>query len=116
MGKKKLLKRAYEVVHHDPGCAALGGHGDDDCQCDAVPFLRDLEAVLRPKPKPMHTEVGALQIVITALEMERQGLNQQVRALRAENAELALKAKAYYDAGSELADDLARLKAERGVG
>jgi len=38
-----LLKRAYEVVHHDQDCPSIGGNGDNDCRCDAVPFLRDLE-------------------------------------------------------------------------
>jgi hypothetical protein len=39
------LERAYEVVHHDEGCPSIGGNGDADCKCDAVPFLRDLEGV-----------------------------------------------------------------------
>ena len=41
-----LLKRAYEVVHHEPDCPSIGGNGDKDCKCDAVPFLRDLESAL----------------------------------------------------------------------
>ena len=41
-----LLLRAYEAVHHDPECPSIGGNGDKDCQCDAVPFLRDLRAAL----------------------------------------------------------------------
>ncbi len=43
-----LLRRAYEVVHHDAACPAIGGRGDVDCECDAVPFLRDLAARLAP--------------------------------------------------------------------
>lgn len=42
----KLLARAAEVVCHDIDCLAIGGNGDDDCRCDAVPFLRDLQAAL----------------------------------------------------------------------
>lgn len=38
-----LLKRLYEVVHHDEGCPAIGGAGDTDCTCDAVPVLRECE-------------------------------------------------------------------------
>jgi len=41
-----LLKRAYEVVHHEPDCPSIGGNGDKDCKCDAAPFLRDLESAL----------------------------------------------------------------------
>lgn len=41
-----LLKRAYEVVHHELDCPSIGGNGDKDCKCDAVPFLRDLESAL----------------------------------------------------------------------
>ena len=44
--RASLLKRAYEAVHHDDDCPAIGGRGDEDCRCDAVPFLRDLEAAL----------------------------------------------------------------------
>lgn len=43
---RELVKRAYEVVHHDDECPAIGGNGDKDCQCDAVPFLRELESLL----------------------------------------------------------------------
>jgi hypothetical protein len=45
-----LLLRAYEAVHHDIDCPAIGGNGDDDCQCDAVPFLRDLKTALARQP------------------------------------------------------------------
>ena len=41
-----LLKRAYEVVHHELDCPSIGGNGDKDCKCDAVPFLSDLESAL----------------------------------------------------------------------
>jgi len=44
-GEQRLLNRAYEVVRHDAGCPSIGGKGDADCKCDAVPFLRDLEAL-----------------------------------------------------------------------
>ena len=43
---RELVKRAYEVVHHDDECPAIGGCGDKDCRCDAVPFLRELESLL----------------------------------------------------------------------
>lgn len=43
----ELLARAYEVVRHDVGCPSIGGNGDTDCKCDAVPFLRDLESALQ---------------------------------------------------------------------
>lgn len=43
---RELVKRAYEVVHHDDECTAIGGNGDKDCRCDAVPFLRELESLL----------------------------------------------------------------------
>lgn len=46
MGTRELVKRAYEVVHHDDECPAIGGCGDKDCRCDAVPFLRELESLL----------------------------------------------------------------------
>ena len=39
-----FLNRAYEVVTHDPDCPSRTSGGDSECQCDAVPFLRDLEA------------------------------------------------------------------------
>lgn len=52
-----LLLRAYEVVHHDAGCPAIGGNGDGDCRCDAVAFLRDLEAALRT-PSPAQVPKG----------------------------------------------------------
>lgn len=41
-----MIRRAYEVVHHDADCPAIGGNGDRDCACDAVPFLRDLTSAL----------------------------------------------------------------------
>lgn len=40
-----LAERLYEVVRHDPDCRAIGGAGDNDCTCDAVPVLRKLEAM-----------------------------------------------------------------------
>ena len=43
---RELVRRAYEVVHHDDECPAIGGCGDKDCRCDAVPFLRELESLL----------------------------------------------------------------------
>jgi hypothetical protein len=43
---RELVKRAYEVVHHDDECPAIGGNGDKDCRCNAVPFLRELESLL----------------------------------------------------------------------
>lgn len=47
---EQLMKRAYEVVHHETDCPSVGGGGDKDCRCDAVPFLRDLSATLQAKP------------------------------------------------------------------
>lgn len=44
---RHLMKRLYEVVHHDPDCNSIGGAGDKDCTCDAVPLLRELEAAWR---------------------------------------------------------------------
>ena len=41
---KALYRRACEVVRHDNNCPAVGGAGDCDCRCDAVPFLRDFAA------------------------------------------------------------------------
>lgn len=41
-----LLHRAYEVVHHDADCPSIGGNGDADCRCDAVPFLRDFKKAI----------------------------------------------------------------------
>jgi hypothetical protein len=46
-GDHLLWLRACEVVHHDEGCPAIGGAGDSDCRCDAVPFLRDLRSFLK---------------------------------------------------------------------
>ena len=43
---RELVRRAYEVVHHDDECPAIGGCGDKDCRCDAVPFLRELESLI----------------------------------------------------------------------
>ena len=56
---KALYERACEVVHHDHDCPAIGGNGDADCKCDAVPFLNDFEALAAiqpdPEPKPVAT-------------------------------------------------------------
>jgi hypothetical protein len=46
MSAMTLYQRACEVVHHEHDCPAIGGRGDSDCQCDGVPFLRDLESHL----------------------------------------------------------------------
>ena len=52
-----LMERAYEVVHHDVDCPAIGGNGDDDCRCDAVSFLSDLQAALATlHPEPVQGE------------------------------------------------------------
>lgn len=42
---RALYKRACDVVHHDHDCPAIGGNGDYDCKCDAVPFLNDFCAL-----------------------------------------------------------------------
>jgi len=44
---RHLMARLYEVVHHDSECKAIGGNGDADCTCDAVPLLRELEKAWR---------------------------------------------------------------------
>lgn len=44
---RRFMDRLYEVVHHDDECKAIGGNGDADCTCDAVPLLRELEKVWR---------------------------------------------------------------------
>lgn len=44
--RRKLMERAFELVHHEDGCPSIGGNGDGDCKCDAVPFLRELEVFL----------------------------------------------------------------------
>lgn len=49
---KTLYERACEVVHHDHDCPAIGGNGDADCKCDAVPFLNDFEALAAIQPDP----------------------------------------------------------------
>jgi hypothetical protein len=40
---RHMMDRLYEVVHHDAECKSIGGNGDQDCTCDAVPVLRELE-------------------------------------------------------------------------
>lgn len=49
---KALYERACEVVQHDHDCPAMGGNGDADCKCDAVPFLNDFEALVAIQPDP----------------------------------------------------------------
>ena len=51
-----LMARAYEVVHHSEGCPSIGGGGDKDCRCDAVPFLNDLRALLSARQETRHGE------------------------------------------------------------
>ncbi|WP_312531369.1 hypothetical protein [Paracoccus sp. (in: a-proteobacteria)] len=60
---KALYERACEVVHHDHDCPAIGGNGDADCKCDAVPFLNDFEALaaIQPDPEPAPVSQAALQ-------------------------------------------------------
>ena len=53
-----LLKRAYEIVRHNDECPAIRGNGDDDCRCDAVPFLRDLEKFAAVTPTVPLTPAG----------------------------------------------------------
>lgn len=48
-----LMMRAYELVHHEDGCPSIGGAGDKDCRCDAVPFLNDLRNALA-EPQTAH--------------------------------------------------------------
>ncbi len=47
-----LYQRACELVHHDHDCPAIGGRCDDDCDCDAVPFLNDFKATIRASSSP----------------------------------------------------------------
>lgn len=41
---RPLFKRACELVVHDLDCPARRSGRDEDCSCDAVPFLNDFEA------------------------------------------------------------------------
>ena len=60
----KLMERAFEVVHHEEGCPSIGGRGDDDCECDAVPFLKDIAAALAAQPhddvRELHPDTATL--------------------------------------------------------
>lgn len=41
--EQSLYQQACELVHHAPNCPAIGGRGDDDCECGAVEILDRLE-------------------------------------------------------------------------
>ena len=64
------LARAYEVVRHASNCPAIGGAGDKDCRCDAVPFLNDLAVVLTgPKPSDRAAEREGEEDELTRLRV-----------------------------------------------
>ena len=58
MAEHPLMLRAYELVHHEEGCPAIGGSGDKDCRCDAVPFLDDLRTALATPEAAHGAQIG----------------------------------------------------------
>ena len=44
-GQCEHQRQPVQLVECDH-CPAIGGCGDKDCRCDAVPFLRELESLL----------------------------------------------------------------------
>lgn len=75
-----MMRRAFEVVHHDDSCPSIGGNGDPDCRCDAVPFLAELAATFLDF-KPSDDERRAITELSVGLDLSAGAIIQQALRL-----------------------------------